>query len=122
MTQASAIPVVIDEPELMARLGGRRDLLAMLASIFARDLPSVRAEFAAALAAGDAAQVRRVAHRVVGTVADLSAPALIEYGRDIEELAVRGDLAATGPRIPVFLAALDELDARLRQLVDAPST
>ena len=119
MTHAPSIPVVVDEAELMARLGGRRDLLAMLAAIFSRDLPNVRKDFAAALATGDATQVRRVAHRIVGTVADLSAPAMIEYGRDIEELAIQGDLAAAAPRIEVFLAALDELDERLRQLVAA---
>lgn len=108
-------PVEVDEAELLARLGGRRDLLAMLVGLFSADLPQIRDDFAAALAADDAAAVRRTAHRVVGTLANLSGGALLEYGRDIEELAVAGRLAEVAPRIDEFCAALAELERRLRQ-------
>lgn len=111
------VSVDIDEDELLGRLGGRRDLLTMLVNLFASDLPQVHAEFAAAQAAGDAAAVRRLAHRVVGTLANLSAPALLELGRDIEERATPETLAALRPTIAAFLDGLDRLDARLRQLV-----
>lgn len=108
--------VDIDEVELLARLGGRRDLLAMLVTMFASDLPQVREEFAAAQAAGDAAAVRRLAHRVVGTLTNLSAPALVELGRDIEEQATTpGNLEALRPTIAEFLDGLDRLDERLRR-------
>ncbi|MBZ5715042.1 Hpt domain-containing protein [Nannocystis pusilla] len=108
-------PVEVDEAELLARLGGRRDLLAMLVGLFSADLPQIHEEFAAALAAGDAAGVRRIAHRVVGTLANLSGGPLLEYGRDLEELAVPENLPLLGPRIDAFRAALDELEQRLRQ-------
>jgi HPt (histidine-containing phosphotransfer) domain-containing protein len=112
------LPVEIDEAELLARLGGRRDLLTMLVGLFSSDLPQVHAEFAAAQAAGDAAAVRRLAHRVVGTLANLSAMALIELGRDIEEQATTPEaLEPLKPTIAAFLAGLDKLDARLRALV-----
>lgn len=107
-------PVEVDEAELLARLGGRRDLLAMLVGLFSADLPQIHEEFTAALAAGDAAGVRRIAHRVVGTLANLSGGPLLEYGRDIEELSVPENLAILGPRIDAFRAALDELERRLR--------
>lgn len=109
--------VEVDEAELLARLGGRRDLLAMLVGLFSADLPQIHEEFRLALAADDAAAVRRIAHRAVGTLANLSGGALLEYGRDIEELAVPGNLAALAPRIDLFRAALDELEQRLRHTV-----
>lgn len=109
--------VEVDEAELLARLGGRRDLLAMLVGLFSADLPQIREDFARALAADDAAAVRRTAHRVVGTLANLSGGPLLEYGRDIEELAVPGNLAALTPRIDDFCAALGELEQRLRQAI-----
>jgi HPt (histidine-containing phosphotransfer) domain-containing protein len=108
-------PVEVDEAELLARLGGRRDLLAMLVGLFSADLPQIHEEFTAALAAGDAAGVRRIAHRVVGTLANLSGGPLLEYGRDIEELSVPENLPMLAPRIEAFRAALDELERRLRQ-------
>ncbi|MFY0540785.1 Hpt domain-containing protein [Nannocystis pusilla] len=108
-------PVEVDEAELLARLGGRRDLLAMLVGLFSADLPQIHEEFTAALAAGDAAGVRRIAHRVVGTLANLSGGPLLEYGRDIEELSVPENLPILGPRIDAFRAALDELEQRLRK-------
>lgn len=110
--------VEVDEAELLARLGGRSDLLAMLIGLFSADLPQIHDDFKVALAADDAAAVRRIAHRVVGTLANLSGGALLEYGRDIEELAAPGNLAALGPRIDLFRAALDELERRLREVVD----
>lgn len=109
------VSVDIDEVELLARLGGRRDLLAMLVTMFASDLPQVREEFAAAQAAGDATAVRRLAHRVVGTLTNLSAPALVELGRDIEEQATPDNLEALRPTIAEFLDGLDRLDERLRR-------
>ncbi|MCY0987834.1 Hpt domain-containing protein [Nannocystis sp. ILAH1] len=108
-------PVEVDEAELLARLGGRRDLLAMLVGLFSADLPQIHEEFTAALAAGDAAGVRRIAHRVVGTLANLSGGPLLEYGRDIEELSVPENLPILGPRIDAFRAALDELEQLLRK-------
>lgn len=113
----AVVTVDVDEAELLARLGGRRDLLAMLVGMFSSDLPQVREEFAAAQAAGDAAAVRRLAHRVVGTLANLSSGPLIELGRDIEEHATPDTLAALDPTIAEFLDGLDRLDARLRALV-----
>jgi HPt (histidine-containing phosphotransfer) domain-containing protein len=113
----TAVSVDVDEAELLARLGGRRDLLAMLVGMFSSDLPQVHEEFAAAQAAGDAVAVRRLAHRVVGTLANLSAMALIELGRDIEEQATPDTLEALRPTIAEFLGGLDRLDERLRALV-----
>mgnify|MGYP002777844451 FL=1 len=109
---------LVDESELLTRLGGRRDLLVMLVSLFSSDLPQVREDFAAALAAGDRAAVRRTAHRVVGSLADLAATSLLERGRDIEEQAMNtADLDALRPEIAGFLDALAALDVRLRELV-----
>lgn len=115
-----AVPpsVEIDEVELLARLGGRRDLLALLISLFAADLPQIHLDFDAALAAGDTAALRRLVHRLVGTLANLSAVPLLEYGRDLEELAIADDIAALRARIPGFLAAIDRLEERLRRISD----
>lgn len=106
----------IDQAELLARLGGRRDLLLLLISLFLADLPQIRVDLERSLAAGDAAELRRLVHRLVGTLANLSAAPLLEYGRDLEELAGAGDLAGLGPRLPVFLDALERLEVRLRAL------
>lgn len=109
----------VDETALLARLGGRRDLLSMLVSLFAGDLPELERSFAAALAARDAVMVRRLAHRAVGTLADFSATALLERGRDLEERATAAaDVDALRPEITVFLADLHALAARLRGLVE----
>ncbi len=104
---------------LLARLGGRRDLLAMLSSMFSADIPELERAFEAAIAARDATAVRRLAHRAVGSLVDLCAGGLVERGRDIEERATSPDAVdALRPDIADFLAGLVQFDARLRSLVD----
>lgn len=117
MHEGSSAAPDIDEGALLARLGGRRDLLLMLVSMFSADVPELEQAFAAAVADRDAATVRRLAHRAVGSLADLCAGELVERGRDLEERATDPDaLDALRPDIAAFLAGLAAFEARLRAL------
>jgi CheY-like chemotaxis protein len=78
--------------ELLDRVSGDRALLLELVELFLDQGPKLRAELAAGAAAGDRAEVRRVAHQIKGMLATLGAQPASAAARDLEE-ALRDGLA-----------------------------
>jgi HPt (histidine-containing phosphotransfer) domain-containing protein len=91
-------------------VGGDTAFVGELIEQFRSDAPELLASARSALAAGDAAELRRAAHTLKSNAATFGAGRLADRSRALEEAAKSGDLEACAPMIePVGI----ELDAVL---------
>ena len=78
---------VFDEKSLLQCLMGDRDLMLAIAGGFLQDLPRQLAALRSALDASDRDEVRRLAHTIKGSAANLSASRLREAAHEMERAA-----------------------------------
>lgn len=92
--------------ETLFSLGERRgkDLLGQLFGLFLEQGPKSFASLGAALDAGDASEVKAVAHSLKGSYRSLGVPRLAEISRRLEEDGAAGNLE----RGPVLLTELEK--------------
>jgi CheY-like chemotaxis protein/HPt (histidine-containing phosphotransfer) domain-containing protein len=90
---AAARPRTFDEADLLARVAGDRALLAEVIQLFLAEGPRLRAELAAVVDGADPDPVARIAHRIKGMLASLSARPASALARELEERARRGEIA-----------------------------
>jgi signal transduction histidine kinase/DNA-binding response OmpR family regulator/HPt (histidine-containing phosphotransfer) domain-containing protein len=90
-TNEELLPVV-DFDSLLKRCLGNRELPKKLLQKFHARLPQELTQLAAAVTAGDCAQVSAQAHRLKGAAANLSAEPLREAAAELESLGRAGDL------------------------------
>jgi two-component system, sensor histidine kinase and response regulator len=86
----------IDVKAALERLEGDRELLEELVQLFKEECPKALDEIHAAIAAGDAPLLTRLAHTLKGSSASLSARPLAEAAAALEKQAASGDLAEAG--------------------------
>jgi CheY-like chemotaxis protein len=117
-------PAVLDRrslESLLATLGGELANLKIVIDSFLDETPGLLDELDRALAAGDAAEVRRVAHSLKSNGADFGAATFAELCKQLEMMGKTGDLSgAAGPaaelrteyhRVAAALAAVREGEA-----------
>jgi signal transduction histidine kinase/DNA-binding response OmpR family regulator/HPt (histidine-containing phosphotransfer) domain-containing protein len=90
-TSEELLPVV-EFDSLLKRCLGNRELPKKLLTKFHARLPQELTQLAAAVTAGDCAQVSALAHRLKGAAANLSAEPLREAAAELESLGRNGDL------------------------------
>jgi PAS domain S-box-containing protein len=88
----SAVPG-FDPAAAAARLGDDPRLLRELLDLFWADSPRMLDEIEKAIAAGDAAALRRAAHALKGSVANFSASHAVDAARRLERMGIEGDLS-----------------------------
>ena len=91
------------------------DLLREVTGIFTADVPPQIVALRAALAAGDAAEVERAAHRLKGIALGVGARALASAAAVIERAGRAGDLRRTAPGAAGLDAAFEEARAALER-------
>jgi two-component system sensor histidine kinase/response regulator len=101
-----------DRSAALATMGGDEELLAEATALFREDLPRQLEQLAAAQAAGDTAQLERVAHGIKGAAANMGAAATRAAAAATETSARAGDLTAAA-------AAADRLRAEAARLQEA---
>jgi CheY-like chemotaxis protein/nitrogen-specific signal transduction histidine kinase len=118
---APAGPPVYDRAVALKRVDGDEGLLRELVELFLDDGPRVLQELRDALAAGDAARVRRAAHTLKSSAGTFGAADAGAAAERLEILARTGDLSGA----PAAAAALEEqlgrLLSALRELVAKPA-
>jgi len=102
-----AANVITDRADMLARVGGKPDRVKLMIGLFLEECPKLRAQMAEAATAAD---LRKAAHTLVGSVGYFGAPKVTATARRVEEAARLGDLTAAK-------AALVELEPILSQLV-----
>ncbi|SFI74508.1 PAS domain S-box-containing protein [Paenibacillus sp. UNC496MF] len=100
--------------EALRRVGGKRAILTHMLTLFVREYRGFGERLAAALAAGDYAGARRMAHTLKGVAGNLSAEGLFEAARRLEtRLKEAGDGTPGG----ALAEAAAEADETLRGLL-----
>lgn len=107
---------MIDREALLTITEGNRELLADLVQLFRTEGPRLVREMRDAIATSDAAVLRRAAHTLAGNARMFSAPKLAETAREVERVAVAGDLANASQRLPEIEAAVGDLCSGLAEL------
>ncbi|MBI3799424.1 MAG: response regulator [Deltaproteobacteria bacterium] len=106
---------VLEEAEVLARVGGDRVLLAELVEIFVAEYPSLLAALRAGLIANDPQAVYSAAHSLKGAVGNFGATATVEAARVLEGMGRQGELTGA----PAALAVLEHELVRLQPLLTA---
>jgi two-component system, sensor histidine kinase and response regulator len=97
--------------------GNQRGLLRKLSEAYERMASTLEAELLAAAAAGpDLARLRRAAHTLKSSSANLGALHLSSQCQQLETLCQRGDAAAAQALLPPLLAALADARQAVRRL------
>ena len=94
---------------LVQRFGGNEDLLRELVDIFLETNPVLMVELRNAITRGDAAEVRRTAHNIKGSVGNFEAMDAHAAAQHLEEIGRSGDLQEAA----AAFAALQDAIARL---------
>jgi HPt (histidine-containing phosphotransfer) domain-containing protein len=95
----SAYSDVLDIERLRNRCMGNIDLLQRVLDQFSKRLPEELAELERALELSDSEQVARIAHRIKGTSANVSAERLQHAAAEIESLSRMGCVTDVPPRL-----------------------
>jgi HPt (histidine-containing phosphotransfer) domain-containing protein len=107
---------VLDTPRLLANLGGNKQLLSDLITLFRRTSGKYRSAIRDALNKGDLIAIRSATHALKGAVGGLWGRASYELLACIEQAARRDDLAGALALAPGIDPTLDALLARLDEL------
>jgi signal transduction histidine kinase/DNA-binding response OmpR family regulator len=104
-TSAAAEPVISEQ--VLARVGGDRELLAEISRLFVDDAPRHLQRIRAALDALDGDALRRAAHGLKGAAANFDADAVVTIARTLEE---RGGASAFGDHERLWGELTTEMD------------
>jgi HPt (histidine-containing phosphotransfer) domain-containing protein len=108
--------VVLDSVTLLDRLGDDRELLCEVVGLFLDDCQLWLEEIHESIVGRDAEQLRTTAHRMVGTVSTLAAPAAAKAAERLEDMGRVGDLDGASAAYDALLRALDRLRPALIHL------
>jgi two-component system sensor histidine kinase/response regulator len=105
-------------------VGGDRQLLRDMVGLYLEEVPRWRAELHGALAAGNVADVKRMAHNIKGSMAHFGADAAFAAARHLETLARGGiltDAAAACAALEQELARVEPVLAAFARDADVPA-
>ena len=108
---------VLDLPEALNLVDGDQDLFLTLAELFLQESPKEAAAVRAALGREDCAGLVAAAHKLKGSVIQMSAPRLFECAKRLEELGRQGELAEASSVGVDLDACLAEVHGALRELI-----
>jgi len=100
---------VFDRGEALDRAFGSPELLQELLALFATEGPRLLAELQTAVAAGRAADARRLAHTLKGSAGAIAGRAVANAALGVETAARDGDLSAAAAALPALAQQLDRL-------------
>jgi HPt (histidine-containing phosphotransfer) domain-containing protein len=108
---------IIHVDELMARLGGSREVLGQLAPVLTQSAATWQAELRAALTAGDAERLRRAAHQAKGGLLTFAAHRAAASAKALEDAARTGDLTSAPAMVEALLAEVTAVAAAVGALL-----
>ena len=111
----------LDAPRLLERVGGDRKALVRIVRTFRADYPKQLVLLRDAVAAGDAAGLRRAAHALKGAVSNFAAAPATEAAMALQAMGDRQDLGAARGALVRLELELESLCADLLVLAGAAS-
>ncbi len=110
---------VFDPEELLDLACGDRALARELVDTFLDDIPKQLAELRAALQRGDGQELRRVAHKIKGSVGNFSAPTAIAAAKRLDEYAHSGEWSQLEGECTSLEREIQHLSVALREWADS---
>jgi CheY-like chemotaxis protein len=110
---SSADPNVFDEAAALARVDGDVSFLRELAALLTEDAPKMLVQIGAAIAAEDAAEVEKTAHRLKGALIPFCSTSAFKAAQALEDTAHSGKL---GPARQEFHDLESHLDRLLKAI------
>lgn len=110
-------PTTVDMAELMARVGGDRDLLRELCEVFLAEVPKMLANVQQALASEDGTAISRAAHGLKGAISVFGKGLAFRTSLSIEMAGRDGRIEEARAMLEALLAALESLNSELADLV-----
>jgi HPt (histidine-containing phosphotransfer) domain-containing protein len=105
---------------LLESFGGDTDFLAEMLETYFEDSPQQLAAMEAAMAAGDAEQLRRAAHSLKSNSATFGALAFSAQARELEMMAKQGEVQDSEPKVASLIAEYPHVEEGLRELSQIP--
>ena len=118
LESAATGSAVLDGAAVLYRVGGDRELLRELVTLFFEDCPRWLVEIRASISRRNARDLKAAAHLLYGTVSNFSAPAAIAAARRLEVMGRAGDLAGAEDACAALVASIDELRPALTALIE----
>jgi CheY-like chemotaxis protein/HPt (histidine-containing phosphotransfer) domain-containing protein len=103
--------------DVLARVGGDRELLAEISRLFVDDAPAHLASIRAAIDGCDGEALRRAAHALKGAAANFDATSLVDAARSMEDVGRTGDFDEYEPAWRTLTIETARLVTMLRELV-----
>jgi signal transduction histidine kinase/DNA-binding response OmpR family regulator len=100
--------------EVLARVGGDRELLAEISRLFVDDAPRHLSKIREALSARDGEALRRAAHGLKGAAANFDAEGVVQAARTLEEMGRTGEFDAHEAAWQTLGVETDRLISMLR--------
>jgi signal transduction histidine kinase/DNA-binding response OmpR family regulator/HPt (histidine-containing phosphotransfer) domain-containing protein len=100
--------------EVLARVGGDRELLAEISRLFVDDAPRHLKKIREALDARDGESLRRAAHGLKGAAANFDAEGVVNAARALEEIGRTGEFDAHAAAWQALVVETDRLISALR--------
>ncbi|HLF83054.1 MAG TPA: PAS domain S-box protein [Blastocatellia bacterium] len=112
----------LDIDALVKSFDGDRELVFMLARVFADSSPCQMSELYQAVAIGDAEAVARGAHVLRGSVANFRAEAAVDAAARLERTARTGDLATADSALAILEKEIEQLREELETFEQVSSS
>jgi PAS domain S-box-containing protein len=106
----------VDAAQLLARLGGNRQLLQEIVAVFLDDCPRLLARVREAIGDGDARALTFAAHTLKGSVSNFNAARAAAAARTLEELGRSGRLTDAPTACATLEHSIEQLCAELMAL------
>jgi CheY-like chemotaxis protein len=100
---------VIDESELQNRVGGDRELLNDVVSVFLEDCPLKLREVREAIQNRDPDGLRRSAHALKGAVANFAAHSAVEIAQKLENLGKQQNMTQAAETLPLLETEIENV-------------
>jgi len=103
--------------EVLARVGGDRELLAEISRLFVDDAPRHLDKIRQALDTQDGESLRRAAHGLKGAAANFDAEGVVNAARTLEEIGRTGEFGSHEAAWQALTAETDRLISILRTVI-----
>ena len=110
-------PELAGRPAFLSGLGDDINLARKLVSIFLEQSPRLMSDIRAAIAAGDASELRRAAHALKGTISNFPLGPARGAAAQMETFGYDGDLAGAREALPLLEQEVERLQSLLPAMI-----
>ena len=104
---------LVQKEDLLARLGGKRDVLAQMKALLRKQADTLQTEMRTALTHRDSESLRRLAHQAKGSLANLAAPEAAAAAQELEDIVRDGQWERAEESLSTLEACVEQVTREL---------